>query len=160
MSFSPFIRHLFVLPSLLIISSDFAAMGGHDAYKLNLPGSSIAQFTPILVLITYLLAVILWKSNKWFRLIWVLVGLFVVYPVMLLSLFSHSIKTNDRLSYDDLKRFKAEFGVPAVRQRPRIIVAKRDFRPEMETWLREMAEAAKTKAEANAPANLLTNPIK
>ena len=131
-------------------------MAGNDADRLNLPGSSIARFTPILVLITYLLAVILWKSNKWCRLIWVLVGLFVVYPIILLSLFSHGIKAPCPLSFDDFKLFKTEFGVPAVWKGHTITVAKRDFRPEMETRLREMAEAANIKAKANR----LREPIK
>ena len=151
---------IFTMVILVYCSGKVVSIQGPLTQELDLPGSSIVPFTPIFVLIAFLLTVFLEKISKWFKLIWFLIGLLMVYPVTIYRTFSHSIESPASLSSADFSRFKNEFRVLAIYEPSHITVAKQDFRPEMETRVREMAEAAKTKAEAKAPANLLTNPIK
>jgi hypothetical protein len=139
--------HTITVLMLVFLSSEVAAIAGSWTQQLKLPGCSIATFTPILVLSAYLLSVILEKTSKWSRLTWVLVGLFMVYPAVIFKAFSHSIVRPNGFTSTDFKRFKSEFGVPAIAVNDRITVAARDFRPEMVTRLREMSALSDTKTE-------------
>jgi len=147
------LAHTITVLMLVFLSSEVAAIAGSWTQELKLPGSSIATLTPIIVLSAYLLAVILENTSKWSRLIWVLVGLFMVYPAVIFKTFSHSIVRPNGLTSTDFKRFKSEFGVPSIWVNDQIVVAARDFRPEMVTRLREMSALTVTKTEQAMPSD-------
>lgn len=138
---------------LLVISSDLSAIAGSWACQLKLPGGNIAVFTPIIVLIIYILGVVLGKTNKHYRVIWALIPLFVVYPAVIFNGFSRRIEAPKRFKSQDFKQFKSEYGVPMIMVNDRIYVAKKDFQVDMVSRLREMSAAAPTKTEQDISPN-------
>lgn len=139
--------HALIVIVLIILSSDISAIAGAWARELKLPGGNIAVFTPIIVLVIYILGIALGGINKRCRMIWALIPLFMVYPAMIFNGFSCRIETPKNVKSENFKQLKSEYGVPMIMVNNTIYVAKKDFQIDMVVRLRDISAAAPTKTE-------------
>ena len=151
-----------------MIGSDIAAVDGGKAIKLDLPGSGIIPYIPWTALAIYITVVIITQKNKrrTIRVCGIIGGyvfalMISIFPNLVFNKFSTRIKTENWLQTADIEIFEREFYTPTIHINssstggPWIVVPKRNFRPEMVVWIREL-ETNEVEQKAGKNASRLT----
>ena len=151
-----FIGHTFTLFVLLMLSGELATIAG-ESKKLGLPGSSLATFTPLFVLIFYLIGGVMPRTSgitKWSgRVAQILVVLVMFYPGFIYNHFSLRIEVKGTISSFETEKFRKEFQVPFVMEGRGgsfcVVVPRNLYEPRMESFLKDLAATPTTHVKAS-----------
>lgn len=132
------LTHTFFVIILLVVSADISGVLAPWLYQLELPGAKLVVISPIIVALIYILGAALGGYNKKGRLVWILIPLFMAYPVMIFKCFSQKVETSTGYRSEDYHQFESEYGKPMMIINDSIYVAKKNYDDGLAERLREI----------------------